>query len=126
MVGGLAGVAVAIGAINLTGSVDVTARFLGMSLAAGAVGLVVKGVLWPALKRDAARSFTPRRFTSRFMGLGLLAWLGGVAVLVPIALIPTGPTLMALPGWVLLVAGALTFFIWVRNLGGDRVVDPRG
>ena len=66
--------------MNLAGSVDVTPRLLGMCLAAVAVGLLVMGVLWSLLKRDTARSFTPRRFTSRFMVLGGLAYLGAVTV----------------------------------------------
>lgn len=126
VVGAFAGVAVGFGAIDLAGSVDVTPRLLGMCLATVAVGLLVMGVLWPLLKRDTARSFTPRRFTSRFMLLGLLTWLAGVAALVPIGLLHPGPTLVSVPGWVLFVAGLLGFSALVRHLGTDRVVDPRG
>jgi hypothetical protein len=126
VVGAFAGVAVSFGAMELAGSVDITLRLLGIWLATLAVGLLVMSVLWPQLKRDTARSFTPRRFTARFMVLGVLAWLAGVAALVPIGLLHPGPTLGSVPGWVLFVAGLLAFFALVRHLSGDRVVDPRG
>lgn len=124
-VGAFAGVAVAYGATDLVGSVEITPRLLGMWFAVLGVGLLVMSVLWPQLKRDTARSFTPRRFTSRFMVLGVLAWLAGVAALVPIGLLHPGPSLASVPGWVLLVVGMLTFFVLVRHVGGDRVTDPR-
>lgn len=125
VVGAFAGVAVAFGAMDLAGSVDITTRLLGMWLATLAVGLLVMRVLWPQLQRDTARVFTPRRFTSRFMALGVLTWLAGVAALVPIGLLHPGPTLVSVPGWVLFLAGVLAFYALVRHLGGDRVVDPR-
>jgi len=127
VVGTTACSAVIVGVLQLTGSVHVTARLLGMWLAAAAVGMVVfHGVLGPLMARDTAGSLKPRTFTSRFMVLGGLAMMAGVAVVVLIGLLPTGPTLASVPGLGLAAAGLLAMFALVRHLSGDRVVDPRG
>ena len=91
-----------------------------------AVGLVVVHLVFALLASDTAGSAKPRTFTSRYMVFGSLAMMAGFAVLLAIPLVlPTGPILVSVPGWVLLVAGLLAFFALVRHLGGDRVVDPR-
>lgn len=120
------GSAMGLGAVHLTGSVDLTARLLGTVLATVAIGLVVVQIIFGLLAVDTAGSLKPREFSSRHLVFGWLAMMAGVAGLVALALLPTGPTLMSLPGWALLAAGMLTFFALVRHLGGDRVVDPRG
>src|SRR5450759_3344936 len=127
VVGTTACSAVIVGVLQLTGSVHVTARLLGMWLAAAAVGMVVfHGVLGPLMARDTAGSLKPRTFTSRFMVLGGLAMMAGVAVVVLIGLLPTGPTLASVPGLGLAAAGLLAMFALVRHLSWDRGVDPRG
>lgn len=119
--------AVVVGVLQLTGSVDVTARLLGVWLATAAVGMVVfHGVLGPLMARDTAGSLKPRTFTSRFMVLGGLAFIAAIAALVLIPLLlPTGPTLVSVPGWVLFVAGLLALFALARHFRADSVVDPR-
>ena len=130
---GIAGVgatacgAATLGAFHLTGSVELTARLLGTWLVTVGIVLVVVRLILGLLAGHTAGSVKPRTLPSRYALFGWLAMMAGPAMVVLIQLlVPTGPTLMALPGWMLLVAGALTFFILVRNLGGDRVVDPRG
>ena len=130
---GIAGVSVTAcsaaveGVVHLAGSVELTVRLLGTWLATVAVGLVVVHLLFALLARETAGSAKQRTFTSQYMVLWVLAWLAAVAVLVLIPLLlPTGPTMLSVPGWVLVVAGLLAMFALVRHLGGDRVVDPRG
>ena len=125
-VGAVGGSAIGEGAFYLTGSVDLTARLFGTWLATVAVGLVVVHLVFALLASDTAGSAKPRTFTSRYMVFGSLAMMAGFAVLLAIPLVlPTGPILVSVPSWVLLVAGLLAFFALVRHLGGDRVVDPR-
>jgi len=125
-VGATAGSAAFEGVFHLAGSVDLTVRLLGTWLATAAVGLVVVHVLFALLVRETTGSAKQRRFTSQYAGLWALLWVAAVAVLVLISLLlPPGPTLASVPGWVLFVAGPLAFFALVRHLGGDRVVDPR-
>jgi hypothetical protein len=60
--------------------------------------------------------------------LGLLAYLGAMAVLTAIPLLlPTGPTLLSVPGWVLRLASLLTFIALgvLQFQRRDPVVDPR-
>jgi hypothetical protein len=115
------------GAMNLAGSVDLTVRLLGENLATVVVGLFVCHLCFALLATDTAGSARSRTFTSRYAVLFSLAWISAVAVLALIpVLLPTGPTLVSVPGWVLVVAGVLAFFALIRHLGGDRVVDPRG
>ena len=60
------------------------------------------------------------------MVFGLLAMMPGLAVpLLPPLLLPTGPILVSVRGWVLVVAGLLAMFALVRHLGGDPLLDPR-
>lgn len=126
MVCGMAGAAAVEGVVHFAGSAEVTVRTFAVWLAVGVVGMAVFHVSGAQLARDSAGSVKPRRFTSRFMVLGGLAYLGGVVVLVLIPLLlPAGPTLAVLPGWVLVLAGLLAFFTLVRHLGGDRAVDLR-
>ena len=126
-VAAVGGSAIGEGAFHLTGSVDLTARLLGTWLATVAVGLVVVHLVFALLASDTAGSAKSRTFTSRYAVLFSLAWISAVAVLVLIpVLLPTGPTLVSVPGWALVVAGVLAFFALVRHLSGDRVVDPRG
>ncbi|MHB1472081.1 MAG: hypothetical protein ACYDDU_12705 [Dermatophilaceae bacterium] len=120
------GVAIGEGAFHLTGSVDLTARLLGTWLATVAVGLVAVHLVFALLASDTAGSAKPRTFTSRYMVFGSLAMMAGFAVLLLIPpLLPTGPILVSVPGWVLLVAGLLAFFALLRHLRRDPLVDPR-
>jgi hypothetical protein len=126
LVGVPSGGAVFHGAMNLSGSVDLTVRLLGENLATVAVGLFVCHICFALLARDSAGSAKSRTFTSRYAVLFSLALICAVAVLALIpVLLPTGPTMLSVPGWVLLVAGLLAFLALMRHLGGDRVVDPR-
>jgi hypothetical protein len=122
----LGGSTIGEGAFHLTGSVDLTARLLGTWLATVALGLVVVHLVFALLASDTAGSAKPRTFTSRYMVFGSLAMMAGFAVvlLTPL-LLPTGPILVSVPGWGLLVAGLVACLTVVLNLGGDRVVDPR-
>lgn len=113
------------GVLHLAGSVDVTVRMMGTWLATVVVGLIVVHLLFALLGRETAGSAKQRTFTSRYMVIWFLVWIGAVAILVLIGLLPTGPSIATIPGWVLLVAGLLAFSALIRHLGGDRVVDPR-
>lgn len=125
-VGATAGSAAFEGVFHLAGSVDLTVRLLGTWLATAAVGLVVVHVLFALLARETTGSARQRTFTSQYMVLWALLWVAAVAVLVLVPLLlPTGPSLASVPGWVLFVAGPLAFFALVRHLRGNRVVDPR-
>lgn len=122
-VGATAGSAAFEGALQLAGSVDLTARILATRLAV--VGLIVVHVLFGLLARETAGSAKQRTFTSRYMVGFVLAWMAAVAVLVLIGQLPAGPTLVTIPGWVLFVAGVLAFVALVRKLGGATAADPR-
>lgn len=113
------------GVFHLTGSVDVTVRMMGMWLATVVVGLIVVHLLFALLGRETAGSAKQRTFTSRYMVIWFLVWIAAVAILVLIGLLPTGPSIATIPGWVLLVAGLLAFSALFRNLDGDLIVDPR-
>ena len=127
MVSGMAGAAAVEGVAHLVGSAEVTVRTFGVWLAVGVAGMAVFHVFGTQLARDTAGSVKPRRFTSRTIVLGSLAYLVALAVLVLIPLLlPTGPTLFSVPGWALVVAALLAGFALVRHIGKDRVVDPRG
>ena len=116
-----------VGAFHLTGSVDLTARLVGTWLAAVPIFLVVVRFILGLLAADTAGSAKPRTFTSRYAVLGWLAMMAGVAIVVLIPpVVPTGPSVATVPGWVLVVAGLLAMFALVRRMGGDRIVDPRG
>ena len=114
------------GAFHLTGSIDLTARLLGTWVATVAVGLVVVHLVFALLASDTAGLAKPRTFTSRYMVFGLLAMMAGFAVLLltPL-LLPTGPILVSVPGWGLLVAGLLAFLALLRHLRRDPLLDPR-
>jgi len=125
-VGATAGFAAFEGVFHLASSVDLTVRLLGTWLATAAVGLVVVHVLLARLASETTGSAKKRTFTSQDMVLWALLWVAAVAVLVLVPLLlPTGPTLASVPGWVLFVAALLAFSALVRHLGGDRVTDPR-
>jgi len=113
------------GAFHLTGSVDLTARLLGTWLATVALGLVVVHLVFALLASDTAGSAKPRTFTSRYMVFGSLAMMAGFAVvlLTPL-LLPTGPILVSVPGWGLLVAGLLAVFALLRHLRRDPFGRP--
>lgn len=125
-VAAVGGSAIGEGAFHLTGSVDLTARLLGTWLATVAVGLVVVHLLFALLARETAGSAKQRTFTSQYMVFGSLAMMAGFAVLLltPL-LLPTGPILVSVPGWGLLVAGLLAFLALLRHLRRDPLVDPR-
>lgn len=126
MVSGMAGAAAVEGAVHLFGSAGITVRTFGQWLAVGVVGMALFHVFGRQLARDTAHGLKPRKLTSRTMVLGGLAYLCALATLLLIPLVlPGGPTLVSVPGWVLFVAGLLAFSALVRHLGGDRVTDPR-
>ena len=60
------------------------------------------------------------------MVFGLLATMSGFAVpLLPPLPLPTGPILVSVRGWGLLVAGLLAFLALLRHLRRDPLLDPR-
>jgi hypothetical protein len=123
----LAGWAILEGGMHFAGLTDITVRSIGVLVVLAAGFTAVAHALKAQLGHDTAVSSKSRKFTILFMALAWGIWLVGVAVLVLIPLLlPPGPTLVSVPGWSLVVAGLVAFLTVVLNLGGDRVVDPRG
>ena len=123
----LAGWAILEGGMHFAGLTDITVRSLGVLFVLAAGFTAVMRALKAQLAHDTAGASKSRKFTFLFMALAWGIWLVGVAVLVLIPLLlPAGPILASVPGWSLVVAGLVVFVTVVLNLGGDRVVDPRG